>query len=205
MIKRVLFIILFSLIISVPIIYIFIRDSKELISKEQKTLKMDDVQLKNYAQYNRWANEQFVEWLDNASEEQLNREVESSFKTILSTVTHLWGAEYGWLKAMKKEPWGKPYEGEVFNGSTDSLFIGFLQTSKNIEEYVSSLTTKEMNTTRGLGEDKTPTPLEDIILHVFNHATFHRGQIITIGRQVGLENPPRTDYIYYIRQKEANK
>lgn len=43
-------------------------------------------------------------------------------------------------------------------------------------------------------------PLEDIIMHVFNHATHHRGQIVSRLRELNYE-PPVTDYIYYLRGK----
>ena len=40
--------------------------------------------------------------------------------------------------------------------------------------------------------------LEDILLHVFNHGTYHRAQIATEMRRNGLE-PLNTDYISYKR------
>ena len=160
----------------------------------------DDKQLKKYAKYNYWANSQIITWLESASQKELNTEVESSFKTIQSTICHIWSAEYGWLKAMKKEPWEKPFDGDNYIGGKDSLFHDFLLVSKQLENYVTSLSTKELHTNRLLGEANTPTALGDILLHIFNHSTFHRGQVITMGRQIGLKNPPRTDYIYFIRQ-----
>ena len=43
------------------------------------------------------------------------------------------------------------------------------------------------------------TKAGDIALHVVNHSTFHRGQMITILRELGQENLPATDYIFYTR------
>lgn len=40
--------------------------------------------------------------------------------------------------------------------------------------------------------------LEDILLHIFNHATYHRGQIAQDLRLNGLE-PLNTDYITFVR------
>lgn len=40
--------------------------------------------------------------------------------------------------------------------------------------------------------------LSDIMIHVANHGTYHRGQIATLMRQQGLEPLP-TDYIVYCR------
>ena len=50
--------------------------------------------------------------------------------------------------------------------------------------------------TRG---DRYTNTVEDILLHVANHTTHHRGQIIADFRGAGLE-PPKTDYIFYRRE-----
>ena len=154
--------------------------------------------LKSYASYNRWANERFTEWLKQASEKQFYREVESSFNSLEKTALHLWNAEYGWLQTLKGEPWGDP-PGRDFEGSPEELFEGWLNTSGNFENFVRAMSEEELAGDRPLGRDREPSSVEAIVLHVFNHATYHRGQLITMGRQVGLTDPPRTDYIYYIR------
>ncbi|MDE3184483.1 MAG: damage-inducible protein DinB [Bacteroidota bacterium] len=41
-------------------------------------------------------------------------------------------------------------------------------------------------------------PARDILFHVINHSTYHRGQIAVAFRQLGLE-PLVTDYIFYKR------
>jgi uncharacterized damage-inducible protein DinB len=41
--------------------------------------------------------------------------------------------------------------------------------------------------------------LSDIITHVVNHGTYHRGQIARIIRESGVQ-PPSTDYIVFARQ-----
>jgi len=163
-----------------------------------KEYREHDLLLKNYASYNRWANERFVEWLNGASEEQLKQEIESSFNSLSKTLLHLWNAEYGWLQTLKGEPWGTP-PGRDFAGTPQEMFEGFLAGSRAFEDFVLSLTEEDFLESRPLGREGTPTSVEAIILHVFNHATYHRGQLITMGRQVGLIEPPRTDYIYYIR------
>lgn len=40
--------------------------------------------------------------------------------------------------------------------------------------------------------------LQDILLHTFNHATYHRAQIAMELRRNGI-NPPVTDYIHFLR------
>ncbi|MFK5047672.1 DinB family protein, partial [Klebsiella pneumoniae] len=35
--------------------------------------------------------------------------------------------------------------------------------------------------------------------HVMNHSTYHRGQIVTMLRQLGVTQIPQSDYIAFIR------
>jgi uncharacterized damage-inducible protein DinB len=155
--------------------------------------------LKSYATYNRWANEQMVNWLKTATDSQLNQEVESSFSSLRATTKHIFNAEFGWLTTLNSESWQSISDYE----NTDDFFNAFIENSKAFENKVSAIMKQEgFEELRYLGKDKRATSIADIILHVFNHSTFHRGQLITIGRQVGLKNPPRTDYIYFINLDE---
>jgi len=44
-------------------------------------------------------------------------------------------------------------------------------------------------------------PIYQMILHVFNHGTYHRGQLVNILRQIGIEKVPQTDFIIWSRKK----
>jgi uncharacterized damage-inducible protein DinB len=34
-------------------------------------------------------------------------------------------------------------------------------------------------------------------MHCMNHSTYHRGQIVTMGRNLGFTDAPMTDYNFY--------
>ncbi|MGI8581133.1 MAG: DinB family protein [Chitinophagaceae bacterium] len=42
----------------------------------------------------------------------------------------------------------------------------------------------------------------EMLLHLFNHQTFHRGQIVTMFRQLGFDKIPPTDFIVFSRSKK---
>ena len=46
--------------------------------------------------------------------------------------------------------------------------------------------------------NKHQTSLGDVLHHLVNHGTYHRGQIMDIVRELCYETTP-TDYIYYVR------
>jgi len=44
-------------------------------------------------------------------------------------------------------------------------------------------------------------PVYQMLQHVFNHATYHRGQLVTMLRQLGQDKIPDTDFYTYCRLK----
>jgi len=55
-----------------------------------------------------------------------------------------------------------------------------------------------------LNGDASSMPLVNQLQHVANHATLHRGQVVGMIRQLGLE-PPATDLIFYLRRQISPK
>jgi uncharacterized damage-inducible protein DinB len=43
-------------------------------------------------------------------------------------------------------------------------------------------------------------PVYQVLVHIFNHGTYHRGQLVTMLRQLGVEKIPQTDYIVWTRK-----
>jgi uncharacterized damage-inducible protein DinB len=156
------------------------------------------IMMQRYAAYNHWANQQMANWLESASEEDLNKEIESSFSNLKETALHIWSAEYLWLQILKNEPTDNN-PAKSFDGSKDDLLEGWLQASENFSNHVKSMSNTDLQRKRprssGDGQDML---FADIVQHCMNHSTYHRGQLITMGRQAGLKDPPRTDFIYYV-------
>ena len=52
--------------------------------------------------------------------------------------------------------------------------------------------------------EKFQSGLDDIMLHVLNHASYHRGQVALLQRADGQE-PAYTDYIQFVRAGRGRK
>lgn len=164
------------------------------------TAQKSDMELvKNYLAYTLWANEQMTHWMSEASDEIWTKEIESSFTSIESTTKHLWSAEYGWLSFLKHLPW----ESTPQVGSKMEMLQAWEKTTLDFVRYGIFLLETPATAVWKLRDQ--PVEVEEVLLHVCNHATYHRGQLITMGRQAGLAHPPRTDYIYFIRLDQEEK
>ncbi len=164
--------------------------------------------LLSYAVYNKWANAQLFVLLQKLTAEQITQNVHGSFTTIKETVYHLWMAESIWNQrlAMAEHP-TVPYDN--FTGTFLEALTAWQQQSEETLLFLKKQTTDEalahqVGYTRHKNEHYKNT-VADILLHMHNHATFHRGQLIAQLREIGITKLPSTDYITYARLVEAGK
>lgn len=157
--------------------------------------------LRDFAAYNVWANTELVTWLIEQPDALLEQETPSSFPNIRQTLLHIWDVESSWLEDLMGLPNAASWQ-EAFAGSTQELFAGLLGKSIEFEVYVQVLSPAELEASctypRYDGALETRTRVE-IIQHCMNHSTYHRGQLVTMARQLGLTNLPETDFIKYLR------
>ncbi|MFN3529375.1 MAG: DinB family protein [Bacteroidia bacterium] len=154
-------------------------------------------EVKRLAQYNLWANEQMLAWLAQASTTQLDSQLISSFSSLRLTLIHIYGAERGWLSLLQAGEWAGLSDAEGL--SFEVLSQQFREGSQALATYAGALKPEALSEKRIFGRSGSKASQADILLHVLNHSTYHRGQLISLGRQAGLESPPRTDYIYWIQ------
>jgi uncharacterized damage-inducible protein DinB len=151
-----------------------------------------------YASYNVWANKELALWLGALDEQTSEKTVESSFSSIKKTIAHIWSAEFLWLKVLKGESY-QDNPAKQFQGTLQQMLSQWIEASEEFENYILAQSTEELSTLMTLGSDKSPVGVDQILQHTLNHSTYHRGQLITMGRQLGLQQPPRTDFIHFIR------
>jgi uncharacterized damage-inducible protein DinB len=156
-----------------------------------------DPLLKRYTAYNVWADQALADWLATATDAQWEQEIPSSFTTLRRTALHIWSAEYLWLQVLRDEPYTDNPTRD-FRGSNADLLAGWREASEAFHRHVDGMSDEDLSGTRGGGDGRAPLRVDDIIQHCMNHSTYHRGQLITQGRQAGLADPPRSDYIHFV-------
>jgi uncharacterized damage-inducible protein DinB len=132
---------------------------------------------------------------------QINQSLADRFKSydyqldpeITRLANHLMNAHQVWLdriagKSSLKSPW-EDFPIETFGLRNQELHgrTKALLESKDLEEIVS------FKTFAGARFEKK---LSDILIHVVNHSTYHRGQLALLMRSHGLEPVP-SDYIHW--------
>ncbi|MGV3503117.1 MAG: DinB family protein [Adhaeribacter sp.] len=149
--------------------------------------------LEKLAAYNIWANEVLVNWLG-----ELGEAVPPGSLRLLN---HIANAQVIWLSRLQGmasnrgifEEHPLPDCRELLMSSSDQLLELAAMPKLGLQQLLAY--------TNSQGQP-FETSVEDILMHVFNHGTYHRAQIARDLRQHSL-NPVDTDYIIYVRQLAA--
>jgi uncharacterized damage-inducible protein DinB len=155
-----------------------------------------------YAKYNLWANRRIVEAFASLSEVQMEAPIVSSFPSARLTFLHIWDAEFCWLQRLQgNSPTSFP--SKSFVGDSRAVYETVLGTSEDFLHFVEGQNEaffaqqiKFRTMSYGDGEQKA----NEMVHHCMNHSTFHRGQLITMGRQLGLVKFSPTDFVFYLRE-----
>jgi uncharacterized damage-inducible protein DinB len=153
--------------------------------------------MNNYADYNLWANQQFVNWLSSKSDELLHKELPSSYSSIIKTLNHIWATEEYWFSIIAEtSEFDKRDNVELV---TEEILKGLVNRSTHLATLIKSLSEEEL--TKKIKIDnpwfQCELPKYDYLLQVVNHGTYHRGQVVTIGRNFGITDATNTDYNFY--------
>jgi uncharacterized damage-inducible protein DinB len=163
---------------------------------------MQNQQYIDYADYNIWGNNRFIESLSKLNEDLLNQKIEASFPSIMKTISHIWMAEMGWLSRLEGKGW-ETSEISNFSGDAYEMFKSWQATSQSFRDFVEKTDLEQKLEFEHKGQSFS-IPFREIAQTVFNHGSYHRGQIVIMMRQLGITEIPKTDYIEWVREKAKN-
>lgn len=148
--------------------------------------------------YTIWADRTILEALRAVSQEDLVRETGISFGSLAGTMTHILAAEQRWLARFLGGPEAEPpvpgeYEDRL------QLALAFEEVWSQLEYFLASLTLDQLSsdltwtTSEGVSHTRS---LRRAVFHLVNHSTYHRGQVVSLMRQLGYA-APATDLIHF--------
>lgn len=155
-----------------------------------------------YASYNVWANQRMIDIILQLPEEMVQRTIASSFSSIQLTLFHMWNTESIWWQRLKLVEIIQPVGNE--NSSIKEIATGLLIQSKQWQAWVEKSTSAGLEHEfiyRNSRKEQFKQPVYQMLLHLFNHETYHRGQLVTMLRQLEISTIPPTDFIVWSRGK----
>lgn len=157
----------------------------------------------DYGLYNIWANDVLINVLLEQDKALLEKELVGSFPTIRATILHLWFAETGWLSRLNGNGW-ETTKVTDFKGTNKELFIEWQSSSQDFKNFVANSNLETEIQFHHQGQEFS-IPAREIVQTVFNHGSYHRGQVVMMMRQLGISKIPQTDYIEWVREKIRSK
>jgi uncharacterized damage-inducible protein DinB len=155
--------------------------------------------LRLHIEYTVWASRRILEAAAQLSPEEITRDFGTADKSVLGTLLHTYGADLAWIERMH----GTSLRSRPFGD--DATLATVQQEWPKVWDrwraYVAALTPEAAEaeiayqTFKG---DAYRSPAWQIILHVVNHATHHRGQAAGFLRAMG-KTPPVLDLMYFYR------
>ncbi|WP_342614639.1 DinB family protein [Peribacillus frigoritolerans] len=159
--------------------------------------------VENLYNYHVWANQRIIDHLKTLSPEKYQKEMKSVFSSVSKVLSHIYLVDYGWLNILEGQNMSEAMQSslqfqekieklpiedlEMEFHTLSTLFKYFLKSQEDIEKRIML-----DNPWASLRE----TSLSEMILHVVNHGTYHRGNISAMLHQLGAYSV-MTDYVFY--------
>ena len=162
---------------------------------------MDFESLRVLVDYHYWARDRVLDAADGLAPDQFTRDMGSSFKSVRDTVAHVYAAEWAWYKRWQADPPTALLPGDLFP-DVASLRAAWTEHEAKMRAFVDSLGEEGVSRVieyKLLSGQPGASPFWQMLQHVVNHASYHRGQVTTMLRQLGAAPAKPLDMIAYYR------
>ncbi len=149
--------------------------------------------------YTLWADRVCLKALEAVDAEDLARPTGSSFDSLLATLAHILAAQRLWLARFEGKTLERLPEVADFP-DWERLTAAWSETSAELGFFLAALTADQASADLTWTSSEGVTyrrPLWQPVLHLVNHSTYHRGQVVSQLRQLGYQ-APSTDLIYFL-------
>jgi uncharacterized damage-inducible protein DinB len=161
---------------------------------------MDRTYFIQLTSYTTWLNAEVIRWLRRITDEQWEQENASSFPSIRKTVLHIVSAEKIWIDFWQKCP-SPVFLSAVFDGTREELLNIWEETTAALSALIQNYPAAayEAPVVLQWRGETWQMAFWQSFAHFINHATYHRGQLVTLLRQAGYDDLVSTDLASFCR------
>lgn len=154
--------------------------------------------------FNRWANRRLLDAAAALDDDALARDMGSSFPSVLTTLAHIVSADWIWLRRWAgQSPTAAPAEWSLTSLASIRERWDEVEAERSavLAELDDEALQREVDYCNTAGSAFT-SRMDEMLRHVVDHSTYHRGQVVTMLRQLG-GTPPATGLIVFYRERRA--
>jgi uncharacterized damage-inducible protein DinB len=161
-------------------------------------MKIDSSLLKTQLDYTYWASDRILDAARPLSEEELARDLGNSFGGVLGTLIHIFEGDRMWLSRVAGSPRltladaGEKWMLDSLQNAWVNVHLGWIDWAGSLDDVEKIL--DYVN----LAGNRMKLPVWQVVFHVVNHGTYHRGQITTMLRQLGASAVSSDLHNYYL-------
>lgn len=155
--------------------------------------------------YHYWARDRVLDAVEALTPQQFTRDLGSSFRSVRDTLAHMYGAEWIWYSRWHGEtPTELPTPDKLPHlAAVRQVWRDHEKRMRAFVEGLDDHGLERVISYKLLSGQPGASVLWHMIQHVVNHASYHRGQVTTLLRQLGAAPPRSTDLITYYREMGA--
>jgi uncharacterized damage-inducible protein DinB len=157
-----------------------------------------------FARYNQWANTRPYRMAGLLPDEAYRRNVGAFFGSLHGTLNHLLTTDRIWMRRLTHTGDHPQKLNGIMFDDFSSLRVAREAEDQRIVGFVEALSDADMEKVwdyRTLNGTPFGQSLRDILAHVFNHQTHHRGQAHTILTVLGVAEPDPLDLLIMQREE----
>ena len=161
---------------------------------------MTGTEILHIFEYDQWAINTLLDAVEQVPTDDARKDMGTSFQSLHGTLLHILRGQMVWLSRWKGVPARLPEPNEI---STADLRGRWRDLYNELFDHIRPLTHEQLHSNFAYrdptGKDWSH-PLYQQIEHLAFHSMYHRGQVVTLLRQLG-QTPPHTDLVVYYRMQ----
>jgi len=155
--------------------------------------------------YHYWARDRILNAVEPLSPDQVARDMGNSFRSIRDTLAHIYAADWAWYSRWIGNSPTALLPADMFPDIA-AIRAAWIELEANVRTLLAGLDDQGVNRIheyRLLNGQPGSTVFWQMAQHVVNHATYHRGQVTTMLRQLGADPAKPMDLIAFYRERQS--
>jgi len=161
---------------------------------------MNQQELQTLLDYHYWARDRVLDAAEKLTPDQFGRDLGSSFRSVRDTLAHIYAAEWAWCSRWKGvSPTAFPADPPADVAAIRAKWGALESDVRAVLDRMGEDGVDRVIEYTMLNGDARASIFSHMLQHVVNHASYHRGQVTTLLRQLGAAPPQGMDLITFYR------
>lgn len=149
--------------------------------------------------YHYWARDRLLDAVEEVAPDRFHKDMGNSFPSIRDTLLHIVFSEWVWRLRWEGELLPEFFDPKDF-GTVQDIRARWIEEERHVRRVVDQVGPDGLDHVFGYTEldgQSHQSVFWQSVQHVVNHATYHRGQVTTMLRQVGARAPSQDLIVFY--------